>query len=60
MSDKYVTMFNPVTGIKITGVHVDAVPAHEAIGFQVVAEAEKPVKAEAKAADNDTARKKSK
>jgi hypothetical protein len=55
MAEKFVTMIKD--GVTLKGVHPDAVPAHEAIGWVVLAEAEKSVEPETKAADNDTARK---
>ena len=65
MSEKFVTLIKE--GVKLHGVHPDAVPGHKAIGWEVFAEpeAEKPVKPEgkksvepeSKAADNDTATK---
>lgn len=60
MSEKvlFVTMIHKVSGVKISGVHPDAVPAHEAIGYVVLEpEAKKQVEPEIKAADNDTAHK---
>ena len=57
MSKKFVTMKHKHTGAVITGVAEAAIPAHEAIGYAVVVETEKPVKSEAQAADNDTAKK---
>jgi hypothetical protein len=57
MSEKFVTMQHKRTGAVIRGVHPDAVPAHEAIGYEVIPEPEKPVKVEAKAADNDASKK---
>jgi hypothetical protein len=43
MSTKFVNMIHKVSGETISGVHPDAVPAHEAIGWVVVLEAEKTV-----------------
>jgi hypothetical protein len=55
MAEKFVTLIHKVTGEKISGVHPDAVAAHEAIGYVVVTEEPKSVEPVAKAADNDTA-----
>lgn len=50
---KFVTLLKD--GVKLTGVHPDAVPAHLAIGWEVMEKPEKPVEVAVKAADNDTA-----
>jgi hypothetical protein len=53
MNDKFVTMIKD--GVKMPGVHPDAVAAHIAIGWVVVVEkVEKSIEPENKAADNDT------
>ncbi len=55
MAEKFITMIKD--GVKLPGVHPAAVAAHEAIGWVVLAEVEKPIKPETKAADNDTVQK---
>ena len=57
MPTTFVTMIHKITQAVITGVHPDAVPAHEAVGYVVAPEAEKSVEPEAKAADNDAGKK---
>jgi hypothetical protein len=56
MAEKFVTMIKD--GVKMPGVHPDAVAAHIAIGWTVVVEkTEKSIEPENKAADNDTPKK---
>ena len=52
MAEKFIIMIKD--GVKLPGDHPDAVAAHEAIGWVVLAEVEKPIKPETKATDNDT------